>query len=133
MTAYRNRRRFRSQWKFSTWIFTIANRLAVSSRRRRRLPTLGAGVCDERVSEGNPLAEAQDKELRSNLWDAAQKILEPDAFAAVWLSYVESMPAGEIGLVLGRNANAVRILLHRARASLAKRLGAAWKIPGDVL
>ena len=40
----------------------------------------------------------------------------------MWLSYVESMPADQIGQVIGRNANAVRILLHRARKSLAERL-----------
>ena len=40
-------------------------------------------------------------------------------FRCLWLSYVEAMAAEEIGRVLGRSANAVRILLHRRSARLA--------------
>jgi RNA polymerase sigma-70 factor, ECF subfamily len=122
LAAYRNLGRYESAWRFSTWLFTIANRLAISSRRRRRLPSGASGQLAGVVRASDPLANAQDAEMRSTLWDAVQEILDPDAFTAVWLSYVESMPADDIGRVLGRNANAVRILLHRARARLAERL-----------
>jgi RNA polymerase sigma-70 factor, ECF subfamily len=133
LVAYRNLHRYRSPWRFSTWLFTIANRLAVSSRRRRCLPTLGDGGLIEPACANDPRAAAQGNEMRGKLWDAARQILEPDAFTAVWLSYVESMSAVDIGQVLGRNANAVRILLHRARARLAEQLGPAWKLRGVAL
>jgi RNA polymerase sigma-70 factor (ECF subfamily) len=120
LAAYRNLDRYKSAWRFSTWLFTIANRLAASSRRRKPVEANGQRVRE--FSGSDPLANAQASETRGKLWDAAREILEPDSFTALWLSYVESMPADQIGLVLGRNANAVRILLHRARARLAERL-----------
>jgi RNA polymerase sigma-70 factor (ECF subfamily) len=122
LTAYRNLDRYRPAWRFSTWIFTIANRLAVSAGRRRREPLSASGPMMLATAAADPLANAQETEMRSTLWDSVRNILDADSFTALWLSYVESMPADQIGLVLGRNANAVRILLHRARAKLAKKL-----------
>jgi RNA polymerase sigma-70 factor (ECF subfamily) len=122
MIACRNIHRYRAAWKFSTWLFTIANNLAASAWRRKNRGGSNGSRPVERVSDVNPLADAQQNELHGNLWDAARQILDADSFTAVWLSYVESMPANEIGRVLGRSANAARILLHRARARLASEL-----------
>jgi RNA polymerase sigma-70 factor (ECF subfamily) len=119
LLAYRNLGSFRDTWRLSTWLFTIANRLAVSCARRSRTQ---ATFASDPESDSDPPAEAERHEIQGKLWDAARLILEPDAFTAVWLSYVESMPADQIGQVIGRNANAVRILLHRARKSLTERL-----------
>ena len=35
--AYRNLKRYRRRWRFSTWLFTIARRLAINSRRGKRV------------------------------------------------------------------------------------------------
>jgi len=120
--AHRNLSRYKSNWRFSTWIFTIANRVAASSRRKHRQRSAVKMQIVRELPTADPREYAEQEEMRSTLWDSARKILEADAFTAIWLSYVESMPAEEIGLVIGRSANAVRILLHRARARLAKKL-----------
>ena len=120
LIVHRKIGRYRASWRLSTWLFTIAHRLAVSSRRRSPMPPPSSALGPH--SADDPPTAAAEREMHGNLWDAAQKILEPDAFAAVWLSYVEAMSAAEIGEVLGRNANAVRILLHRARAKLGEQL-----------
>jgi len=122
LVAYRKLGRYRSAWKFSTWIFTIANNLAASAWRRQSRPTVGAMYPVEVVCDVDPLGNAQEKELHGKLWDTVRSVLEPDAFTALWLSYVESMPADQIGQILGRSANAARILLHRARARLVAHL-----------
>jgi len=122
LLAYRNLCSFRHNCRLSTWLFTIANRSAISRARKARPPTLAG---EEPAFDNDPPAQAQRRETREKLWDAARLILEPDAFSALWLKYVESMPADQIGLVIGRNANAVQILLHRARLRLAKRLSPA--------
>jgi RNA polymerase sigma-70 factor, ECF subfamily len=129
LTVYRNLDRYRSGRRFNTWLFTIANRLAISSRRRRPQPS---GTRNQPAAAGglDPLAAAGEEEFRGKLWDAARTILDPDAFTALWLSYVESMPADQIGVVLGRNANAVRILLHRARVRLSQHLCTDLQPPG---
>lgn len=121
LLAHRNLTGYRSNWRFSTWLFTIANRVAISKwRQNRTSPAQSGEALDRAVDRQSPLTAAEQNERRSGLWDTAQKILEPDAFAGLWLSYVESMSADEIGQVLGRSANAVRILLHRARVRLAQ-------------
>src|SRR5580704_10768942 len=56
LVAYRNLGRYQSSWKFGTWLFTIANRLAVSSRRRRRLPIVAEGAIVEPADPSAPLA-----------------------------------------------------------------------------
>jgi RNA polymerase sigma-70 factor (ECF subfamily) len=129
MIAYREIARYEPTWRFSTWIFTIANRLAVTSWRRNKL---AQDVVEQTKppTSVDPSYELEVGEMRSKLWDSASDILEPDALAALWLNYVESLSAEEVGQVLGKSANAVRILLHRARAKLAQQLGATWRLPG---
>jgi RNA polymerase sigma-70 factor, ECF subfamily len=128
LIAHRKLSDYRSSWRFSTWLFTIAHRLAVSKKRRRRwFLTLPAA----KFSGDDPLASAQDKERHGKLWDEIAKIIHADAFTALWLNYVESMSAEEIGRILNRSPNGVRILLHRARARLTERIGPDWKPGGD--
>ena len=118
LLAYRKLDRYRPAWRFSTWLFTLANRLAASHRRRRVSPR-ATGEASAETTALDPRAEVERIETQGAVWRVARSVLEPDAFTALWLSYVESMPAEQIGQVLGRNANAVRILLHRARARIA--------------
>jgi hypothetical protein len=58
----------------------------------------------------------------SGLWDAA-RTLGAGRFRVLWLRYGEDMSIEEIAAVTGRTRLAVRVLLHRARTSLAGRLG----------
>jgi DNA-directed RNA polymerase specialized sigma24 family protein len=37
--AYRNLHRYRSSWRFATWLYTIARRLSINQRRRSRPKT----------------------------------------------------------------------------------------------
>jgi len=50
--------------------------------------------------------------------------LEPRQQTLLWLAYVEGFKHAEIADVVGVNAASVRVLLSRARAALATRLGA---------
>jgi RNA polymerase sigma-70 factor (ECF subfamily) len=130
LIVYRSVEQYQPAWRFSTWLFTIANRLAISHWRRKQI-IRSANERLERRSSADPSQPLQVQEMRSRLWDIAEETLEPDAVAGLWLSYVESMSAEEIGHVLQRSANAVRILLFRARAKLQERLGPAWQTMGD--
>lgn len=63
MIAHRKISDYRSSWRFSTWLFTIAHRLAVSKKRRRRwfgiLPTA-------QISGDDPLASIRIKNGTAN-------------------------------------------------------------------
>lgn len=129
LIAHRKLSDYRSSWRFSTWLFTIAHRLALSKKRRLRW---FRALTRAQFSVDDPLASAQDKERHGKLWDEISGILHPDAFTALWLNYVESMSAEEIGQILNRSPNGVRILLHRARARLTERIDSDWKPRGNL-
>ena len=122
LIAYSKIGTYRSSWRFSTWLFTIAHRLAVSDWRKRTAAENAVNRMPQRAAAVDPSSVAQASESRTRLWDVAEEVLEPEPVAALWLSYVELLSAEEIGLVLNRNANSVRILLHRARGRLRKAL-----------
>jgi RNA polymerase sigma-70 factor (ECF subfamily) len=107
-------------WRFSTWLFTIASRMAVSEHRRRRV----AVTIDSAEQVGRrdaDLAESEHAEqLGSKLWAMAKDLLRDDQHTALWLRYAEDMTIGEIARVMGRTQVGVRVALFRARQRLAE-------------
>jgi len=115
--------RYDPAWRFSTWLFTIAARLAVSHQRsmarRREMPL---AIAPDR--SGADPAESRTARIRSgNIWALAASQLGDIERAALWLRYAENMPAPEIARVMGRTTVNVRVILHRARRRLARCLG----------
>jgi RNA polymerase sigma-70 factor (ECF subfamily) len=109
------------QWKFSTWLFTIAIRLAVSESRRPQRPMerLGDVPVSVPALSGSRLVA---REERGRIWALVGEVLSVDQQAAVWLRYVEDMAITDIARVMGRSQVAVRVMLFRARALLAARM-----------
>ncbi len=124
LLGYRNIAKYDAAWRFTTWIFTIAHRQAISAARKAecKFPRSSEPPNETADAGHGPFASAVESEARESLWAGAKDILDSDAFTAVWLTYVQGMSADEVGEVIGRNANAVRILLTRSRARLAERL-----------
>jgi RNA polymerase sigma-70 factor (ECF subfamily) len=112
------------QWRFSTWLFTIASRLAVSHYRRQR-PVVSSGELDRAdapCGEADRDSEA-DKKLGAHLWVLAAETLGEEQHEALWLRYAEDMEIGEIAAVMGKTHVSVRVCLFRARQALA----GAWE------
>jgi RNA polymerase sigma-70 factor (ECF subfamily) len=122
--AWRNLDRYDETWRVSTWLFTIARREAVSFLRRRHPthPAEGAAVAFDPRPE--PMAALVAEEGREALWDLARRLLSGDQFDALWLRYAEDLTPREIAQVHQRDASAVRVMLFRARQSLAHHLRA---------
>jgi RNA polymerase sigma-70 factor (ECF subfamily) len=121
LKLYRNIAGYDPAFKFSTWLYTSANRLSIDAYRKgaaRREMT----VADGDVDIPDPAAGAASASGESNLWDSA-RALGGDRFRVLWLRYGEDLSVEEIAAVLGRTRLAIRVLLHRARTSLAGRLG----------
>lgn len=117
--AWERIHRYEAKWRFSTWLFTIAARLAVSHHRKRR-PTL-RWVGDE---EESPPAPERDEEIASGarLWALAGRVLTPEQHTGLWLRYAEDMSIEEIAVVLRKSGVGVRVMLFRARQVLAEQL-----------
>jgi RNA polymerase sigma-70 factor, ECF subfamily len=134
LRIYRARKGYRPRAKFSTWLFTIANNLALNHLRGKgRNPTVAIGGEDtgsqpsmpagERAlaREGTPSAQMRKVELAEVVREALD-ILGEDQKLAVLLNKFEDMSYTEIAEVMGRSEAAVKSLLARARNHLREQL-----------
>lgn len=117
--AWQSLSRYDRTRRFSTWIFTIANRLAIDHYREGGRERAGLGV--ERAGQPDPTC-AERHELSGRLWTIAQRVLTPEQTSALWLRYGADLDIGDIARVLGRTSVGVRVLLFRARERLAHEL-----------
>lgn len=132
--AYHSLHRYDSQYRFSTWLYTIGIRLAIDvQRRHRRWPWMRASdalldQCPARsanpaISRDSTPSGSDNEHSDSDLWQQVQGHLNPSQSTALWLRYAEDMSIEEIASILGKTQIGVRVLLHRARARLLDKLG----------
>ena len=67
-------------------------------------------------------APARKPESGCSLWELVQATLNADQQTALWLRYGENMSVQDIAKVLGKTRVSVRVLLFRARQTLAEKL-----------
>jgi RNA polymerase sigma-70 factor, ECF subfamily len=133
LRIYRARKGYRPRAKFSTWLFTIANNLALNHLRRKgRNPSvpLGGITGSQPISpvakhlegrEGTPSAQMRQAELSDLVRDALTTLNE-DQKMAVLLNKFEDMSYAEIADIMGRSPEAIKSLLARARNQLREQL-----------
>ena len=122
LKVFRNIHRFDNTYKFSTWLYTTAARLAIGFYRKNRMGVLMSVPAATFLDPQEAMLRQEDSR---NLWDLARKELKPDQFQALWLRTMEEMSLKEITAVLKKSPVHVRVLLHRARLQLSKRLNPA--------
>lgn len=120
LKLFRNIGSYDPAFRFSTWLFTSASRQAISAYRKRA-KTPGMIRLDDR-DVADPRTEGPETALGTGLWDAARTLGESQ-FRVLWLRYGEDLGIDDIARVVGRSRLAVRLLLHRGRVNLMKRLG----------
>jgi RNA polymerase sigma-70 factor (ECF subfamily) len=125
--AFRNLDQYSPQWRFRTWLFTIAQRLSINGARRQRpeqaSPALFAAIPSQRPDAAEQFAA---RESAKSLWDTIGRVLDREQAAALWLHYVEELSTAEMGQVLGRSRVAVKTMLFRARQRLLPHLKAEF-------
>jgi len=118
--AYQAISQFDPKRTFAPWLFTIARRKCVDHFRAMR------PASDESPPElsdtNNPAELLAVEDERRQLWNLARRILPQTQFEAIWLHYVEDMNLAEVAKVLGRPQTYIKVLLFRARKTLAERL-----------
>jgi RNA polymerase sigma-70 factor (ECF subfamily) len=122
---------YRPEYKFSSWVFKIANNAAIDHLRRRELDTLSL--------EGSPhaetpqmveatalqigersetqLEEVENKELGGEI-EAAIAKLRPEYRTCILLRHVEGRAYEEIAEILNLPLGTVKTYIHRARNEL---------------
>lgn len=130
---------YRPEFKFSSWIFKIANNAAIDQLRKRSLDTLSL--------DGSPHAESADaieattlqigdaresaldevasRELGSQI-DKAVARLRPEYRSCILLRHVDGRPYEEIAEMLDLPLGTVKTYIHRARNELRILLAEAY-------
>ena len=116
--AWQSLHLYDAKYAFRTWLYTIAYRLAVSRGRRETVPheALSEHAAAPNVRSGEALENA---ECRGTLWSRARETLTEEQFMALWLFYVDEVPAGDVARILNRSWVSVKTMMHRARKKLA--------------
>lgn len=133
LRVYRTRKSYTPKARFSTWLFTIANNLALNALRDRHrrpvvsLETLESGVAGARTAEAAtardeaPAHNLQQQELAEVIRRALDELNERQRVAIV-LNKFEDMNYAEIADVMELTTKGVKSLLSRARAKLRESL-----------
>lgn len=135
LRIYKARKGYRPRSKFSTWLFTIANNLALnhlrSKGRSSTVPAAGTASSNSQAAlamgqqvedrQGTPSAQMRQAEL-AELVREAVGVLSEDQKMAVLLNKFEELSYAEIATIMGRSPAAVKSLLARARNQLREQL-----------
>ncbi len=126
---------YRPEFKFSSWIFKIANNAAIDHLRRKDLETLSldgspnATTADEieatvlQVGDrgATPLAALEARELGTAIEQAIGQ-LRPEYRSCILLRHVEGLAYEEIAQLLDLPLGTVKTYIHRARHELRDSL-----------
>ena len=119
LKAYRDIQSYASGHSFGAWLFTIAKRTALNHLRSARRTEELTG--DFESPTEMPSTTLERKDGQRNIWDMARS-LKVESYEVLWLRYGEGFSVAETARVMNTNQIRVRVLLHRARAALAKKL-----------
>ena len=122
---------YRPEFKFSSWIFKIANNAAIDHLRRRELDTLSLdgsphAETPEAVEatalqigdrQETALEEVEARELGGEIETAISR-LRPEYRSCILLRHVEGRAYEEIAEILGLPLGTVKTYIHRARNEL---------------
>jgi len=119
--------RFREQGEgeestFKTWLYAITRNVISNERRRvRRHPEHPIELALGLQAPDDPAATAETR-LEAQRALAAVMELPHERRQALVLRFVNELSAREIGEIMGKSEGAVRVLIHRALASVRQRL-----------
>jgi len=127
--------RYSPEFKFSSWLFKIANNVAIDHLRRRRLDTVSvdgsphAATAAEASATSMDLAspgesaleEMESRELGSAIEQAIAR-LRPEYRSCILLRHVEGRSYEEIAATLDLPLGTVKTYIHRARHELRREL-----------
>jgi len=124
--AYRSLSDFKGASKFSTWLYTIATTTCLSFLRKKKLEV--HSLDNEKVMarvegmDGGNNAAAIEQKSRVQMVQEAIRLLSADDAQVLLLFYKGEQSLEEMAKVLGKEVNAVKVQLHRARGRLKEKM-----------
>ena len=128
--------RYRPEFKLSSWLFKIANNVAIDFLRKRQLETVSldgsphaatlaeieATSFDVAARQETALEELESRELGPAI-ERAIASLRPEYRSCILLRHVEGRSYEEIAATLDLPLGTVKTYIHRARHQLREALG----------
>src|SRR6476660_10176038 len=124
--AYRSLADFKGASKFSTWLYTITTTTCITFLRKKKLEV--HSLDNEKVFEvadsvdSGMSANQIEQKSKVNMVNEAIKMLSPDDAQVITLFYKGEQNLEEIAEILGKETNAVKVQLHRARGRLKEKM-----------
>jgi RNA polymerase sigma-70 factor (ECF subfamily) len=129
--------RYRPEFKLSSWLFKIANNVAIDHLRKRQIDTVSIDGSPHAMSaaeieatsfevaarQETALEELESRELGSAI-ERAIASLRPEYRACIMLRHVEGRSYEEIAATLDLPLGTVKTYIHRARHQLRDALEA---------
>lgn len=127
--------RYRPEFKLSSWLFKIANNVAIDHLRKRQLETVSmegsphaltadaveATSFEVRADSESALEEIEARELGTAIERAIAR-LRPEYRSCILLRHVEGRSYEEIATTLDLPLGTVKTYIHRARHELRREL-----------
>ncbi len=111
INAYKYLHSYNARWQFSTWLFTIANRL-LSQHNHVKYENIH--------STQHHTTELDDSAIdQHNIWAQVKLIVSGPAYDVLWFFYIEELSIKEIAIILQRSQSWVKISLFRSKRKLA--------------
>lgn len=120
--------KFRFESKFSTWLYRIAWRTALSFLRRKRLPTDDLG--NEPEADQASLESMSDEGRVRVMIKREIGKLSLDERSIITLFHLQEMSVEEISEIVGKPGGTVKSILYRVRRKLKSRLKELNPQPG---
>lgn len=135
---------FRGQSKFTTWVYKIAVRVALSDLRRHRWKDVSLDELAEKPETPpisllmaghapDPELSAEQKDLMERVWKILHQELTDKQSQAILAIVTHGIPLDELANKMNMERNALYKLLHDARIRLKKRLAEQGLTPSDIL
>lgn len=124
--AYRSLADFKGTAKFTTWLYTITTTTCITFLRKKKLEV--HSLDNEKVFaaadnlDGGISANQIEQKSKVTMVNEAIKLLSPDDAQVITLFYKGEQTLEEIAQILGKEPNAVKVQLHRARTRLKEKM-----------
>ena len=127
--AYQNLHTFRSESKFSTWLYRIVYNTAITHSKTRMWMGMQETEIEDAYDRGENTLEINLEEMdrKEVVSDILQRMPKGDALLLT-LYYMEDNPVKEIAKITGLNEPNVKVKLFRARKMFKDQLAACYRM-----
>ena len=115
LNAFRHIKSYNPKWQFSTWIYTIARRIASKKSSPYQQHNF-----DDSIKYTQELGKQLKIESPlKNIWVLIRPVMNDDAFDTLWFFYAQGLPLKDIAKILNKSEVWVKVTLYRSKKKLS--------------